>query len=77
MKRLVGRTSDLSVLLALVLAVCLLFQTGCATIFQGRSQVIAVTADPPEAKVFVNGKLMSTTPDNITVTREKLHHYSA
>ncbi len=69
MKPLVSSRSDLSALLALALVVCLLLQTGCATIFQGRRQVIEVTSDPPEAKVFVNGKPMSITPVNITVAR--------
>ena len=48
---------------------CLLFQAGCATVFQGGKQTIEVTSNPSKAKVFVNDKQMSITPGNITVAR--------
>ncbi|OGG44226.1 MAG: hypothetical protein A3F84_09515 [Candidatus Handelsmanbacteria bacterium RIFCSPLOWO2_12_FULL_64_10] len=71
MKPFVNSQSRFSALVALTLMSCLLFQTGCATIFQGRTQTIEVTSDPPGAKVFVNGKQMSTTPVDIMLHRKR------
>lgn len=70
MRRFVNSQSRFSALVALTLMSCLLFQTGCATIFQGRTQTVEVTSDPPGAKVFVNGKQMSTTPVDLMLNRK-------
>jgi hypothetical protein len=69
MQPFVSSRSTFSAVFVLVLIGCLLFQTGCATIFHGRMQTIEVTSDPPGARVFVNGKQMSSTPAEITVKR--------
>ena len=66
--QLVGSRSNRPALVALALVVCLVFVTGCAT-YNGRSQVIEVTSNPPKAKVFVNGKQISVTPAKITAKR--------
>ena len=55
-----------------LLVACLLLQTSCATIFQGRTQTIKVTSDPSKAKVFVDGKQMSATPVEIVVKRKRI-----
>lgn len=47
-----------------------LFQTGCATILSGRKQDIQVTSSPPNANVFVNGELKTTTPGEIILKRK-------
>ncbi len=73
MKPFVSSQSGLSALFALILISCLLFQAGCATIFQGRVQTILVTSDPPGAKVLVDGKQMSTTPVDIRVNKKNSH----
>ena len=73
MKPSVSSWSDFSAFFALALVVCLLLQTGCATVFRGRAQTILVTSDPPGAKVFVNGKQMSRTPVDIRVIRKNSH----
>ena len=73
MKPFVSSQSGFSALFALTLISCLLFQTGCATVFRGRVQTILVTSDPPGAKVFVNGKQMSTTPVDIRVNKKNSH----
>jgi PEGA domain len=35
---------------------------GCATLFKGSTETISYSSDPSEAKVYVNGQLMGTTP---------------
>ena len=65
--------SRLSPHFILIAVGCLLFQIGCATIFQGRMQTIEVTSDPPGAKVFIDDKQISTTPVDIKVRRKDFH----
>ena len=64
-----GRMSVLH-LSAFTLLASLLLHTACATIDQGTMQAIPITSDPPRAKVFVDGKLVSETPTVIKARRK-------
>ena len=43
--------------------------SGCATLFNGFSQRIEVTSEPPGAEVFVGGELAGTTPTEVVSRR--------
>ena len=48
---------------------CALVTTGCATIRHGRTQVVAVSSDPPGAQVFLGDKQVGTTPTILDLPR--------
>ena len=50
-------------------AAAILSTAGCATLFNGFSQRIEVTSEPPGAEVFVGGELAGTTPTEVVVSR--------
>lgn len=50
---------------------CALLATGCATIRNGRTQVVAVSSDPPGAQVFVGDKQVGATPTVLDLPRSK------
>lgn len=50
---------------------CALLATGCATVRNGRTQVVAVSSDPPGAQVFVGDKRVGTTPTVLDLPRSE------
>ncbi len=62
-------------LFASLLAACLLFgTTGCASILKSRYQNLAVTSDPSDARVSINGILVGKTPlvTSVNGTKEQV-----
>ncbi len=53
-----------------LLSVALLwFGTGCATIFASRTATLAVTSDPTDAEILMNGAHVARTPNSIEVSK--------
>lgn len=51
--------------------VILLSITGCATIFDGDTQLVTFNSTPSGAQVFVDGQLLGVTPVTASVKRKK------
>lgn len=51
------------------------FSTGCATLFSGTKQLVAVHSEPPGARVYVNKEYKGDTPVSFQVKR-KLESYN-
>ena len=70
-----GRCNDgrrsvcFGILRDIAFAAAMLSTAGCATLFNGFSQRIEVTSEPPGAEVFVGGELAGTTPTEVVVSR--------
>lgn len=47
--------------------------TGCASIISGTSQDITFDSNPQGAKVYLNGKIMGTTPFTFSASKNKYH----
>ena len=54
-----------------VLASCALVFTGCASVMNGRTQVVAVSSDPPGAHVFVDEEHVGVTPTFVDLPRRE------
>lgn len=50
---------------------CAVLATGCATIRNGRTQVVAVSSDPPGAQVFVGDEQVGATPTLLDLPRSE------
>ena len=65
-----GRAAYFGMILRdIAFAAAMLSTAGCATLFNGFSQRIEVTSEPPGAEVFVGGELAGTTPTEVVVSR--------
>ena len=64
-----GRAAYFGILRDIAFAAAMLSTAGCATLFNGFSQRIEVTSEPPGAEVFVGGELAGTTPTEVVVSR--------
>lgn len=64
-----GQTMRITILRAVAFAAGVLSTAGCATLFNGFSQRIEVTSEPPGAELFVGGELAGTTPTEVVVSR--------
>ncbi len=61
--------------IAILILITLVFTLGgCATIFKGSSNPLAVNSDPENAKVFINGEYVGRTPLKIRLKGDK--HYN-
>lgn len=54
-----------------ILALCSLVFTGCASVMNGRTQVVAVSSDPPGAHVFVDEEHVGVTPTFVDLPRRE------
>lgn len=54
-----------------VLVPCSLVFTGCASVMNGRTQVVAVSSDPPGAHVFVDNEHVGVTPTFVDLPRRE------
>jgi hypothetical protein len=60
--------------LALFLTVCLVLSlTSCATLFKGTTEEVNFGSNPTGAEVWVDGKLMGTTPINFRLITKKVY----
>ena len=58
----------------LFLAVCLVLSlTSCATLFKGTTEEVNFGSNPTGAEVWVDGKLMGTTPINFRLITKKVY----
>ena len=65
---------SIEILRDIAFAAAVLSTAGCATLFNGFSQRIEVTSEPPGAEVFVGGELAGTTPTEVVVSRRDMEH---
>jgi hypothetical protein len=57
-----------------LMAVSVLFTSGCATIFSGTTARVKVEGDlPPGAKIFYNGQFMGNAPCMVRVNKKGLN----
>jgi hypothetical protein len=56
-----------------VLPVSQAFFQGCATIIDGPTQHVSVASQPQGAQVFLNGRMIGTTPASLAVSRWGFH----
>lgn len=54
-----------------ILVLCSLAFTGCASVMNGRTQVVAVSSDPPGAHVFVDDEHVGVTPTFVDLPRRE------
>ena len=54
-----------------ILVLCSLAFTGCASMMNGRTQVVAVSSDPPGAHVFVDNEHVGVTPTFVDLPRRE------
>ena len=54
-----------------VLVSCSLCSTACASLMNGRTQVVAVSSDPPGAEVTVDEEVLGVTPTFVDLSRGK------
>lgn len=54
-----------------IFALCSLACTGCASVMNGRTQVVAVSSDPPGAHVFVDEEHVGVTPTFVDLPRRE------
>ena len=54
-----------------VLVPCSLVFAGCASVMNGRTQVVAVSSDPPGAHVFVDDEHVGVTPTFVDLPRRQ------
>ena len=60
--------------LALFLTVCLVLSlASCATLFKGTTEEVNFGSNPTGAEVWVDGKLMGTTPINFRLITKKVY----
>lgn len=50
-----------------------LLSTGCATLISGKTQVVRVNSDPPNAEVIVDSQVVGRTPCDISLQRKSAH----
>lgn len=55
-------------------AVVLITLNGCATILNGTSDNVQVNSEPPQAKVYVDGYAVATTPAKVKLESKKVHY---
>jgi len=58
--------------LILAISLSVLFSGGCATLLRGSRQTLAFDTVPPEAQVWIDGK-MYVSPVKVTLRRKKVH----
>ncbi|MBU1318235.1 MAG: PEGA domain-containing protein [candidate division Zixibacteria bacterium] len=55
-------------------AVALMLLNGCATILNGTNDNVQVNSEPSNAKVYVNGYAVATTPAKLKLESDKVHN---
>lgn len=55
------------------IAVTALVFSSCATIFKGSTDTVNFTSEPSQAKVYVNGMLLGTTPVELELASDKTY----
>lgn len=55
------------------MVLCCISLTGCGTMIRGNTQRVAITSEPSEAEIFIDGKSYGHTPQIVTLKRRKAH----
>jgi hypothetical protein len=70
MKRLFSFSNLIFIILISALMIGL---TNCSSIINGSKQIVSISSDPKEAKIYVNGNSLGTTPKKILLKRGDTH----
>lgn len=57
----------------LALTVTLLFAAGCGTLFNSSTKAVAMSSEPSEAEVYIDGNRMGTTPITLELDNQENH----
>jgi len=58
----------------MLVAIALVTFSGCATVLNGTSDNVQINSEPSDAKVYVNGYQVATTPAKVKLESNKVHN---